>query len=120
MADEVTTPAGDRSGNHPAGSPASRQISWWPVYEYLRNHGYALTGHPIPGTPQWCELDDDDPAKLNAIVAYGLFFTLHLDTHQEALADASKTVAAAENWGHLAQRIHGRGDAYIPRIKEAS
>ena len=48
-----------------AGTP-SREVKFYPVYEMLS----PMLADPrlIPGTPVWCQLDDTDPAKWQAIL----------------------------------------------------
>lgn len=96
----------------------SRQVSWWPVHEFLTavlaqaNHG------PIPaaGSPAWCALPDGDPRKVLALAAAGEHAVLAWEIDQEARADASKTIAAAEDWPAVARCIRaGRGPSYVPR-----
>lgn len=71
---------------------------------------------PPAGTPAWNQLDDRDPRKLAAVLDGGRHWALRVDTHQEALADASKAIAATADWGEVARRmVNGRGGAYIKR-----
>lgn len=115
MTDRTT---GDRPFG--AGSPASQQVAWWPVHEFITELVAHTANVPAAGTPAWCALDDTDPAKLVALAAAGEYHVLRIETAQEHLAEASKSIAAAENWTALAQRIqNGRGTAYIPRRKTA-
>lgn len=103
-----------------AGSPASKQVSFEPVYELLS----PLLGDPglIPGTPVWCQLDDTDPAKWQAILWAAVWWTVAQDARQASQSDAATEISAAggPSWSALARRIaQGRGHAYIPR-REAS
>lgn len=108
---------GDRSvearPDRGAGTPASRQVSFEPVYELLS----PLLGDPglIPGTPVWCQLDDTDPAKWQAVLWAAVWWTVAQDARQAAQSDASREVCAAGGWTALSRRIaQGRGN-YIPR-----
>ncbi|OBK12970.1 hypothetical protein A5637_20670 [Mycolicibacterium fortuitum] len=110
-----------------AGSPASRQVAWFEVYSFAArfavNHDLDLLAsyEMIPGTPQWCQLADDDARKLMALVLGGVREALANDTRQEHIADAGKKICTAANWSALAQRIrNGRGDSYIPRRKRSA
>lgn len=92
----------------------SRQVSFEPVYELLS----PLLGDPglIPGTPVWCQLDDTDPAKWQAVLWAALWWTVAQDARQAAQSDAAREISAATDWSALARRIaQGRGHAYIPR-----
>ncbi|MCA4722618.1 DUF2742 domain-containing protein [Mycolicibacterium fortuitum] len=97
-----------------AGPPASRQVSFEPVYQLLS----PLLGDPglIPGTPVWCQLDDTDPAKWQAVLWAAVWWTLAQDARQAAQSDAAREISTAADWSALARRIaQGRGHAYIPR-----
>jgi len=100
----------DRGG----GAPSSRQVTYLPVYELLS----PLLGDPglIPGSPVWCQLDDTDPAKWQAILWAAVWWAVDQDTRQAALSDASREISAAADWSAIAKQIRaGRGDSYIPR-----
>lgn len=106
-----------------AGSPQSRQVAWFEVYRYAErlstSHGVGLDHLPLPGTPAWCGMDDDDARKLLALVLGGVREALNHDAAQEHLADASKKIATSEDWSALARRIaQGRGNAYVPRRRK--
>lgn len=92
----------------------SRQVTWLPVYELVA----PLLGEPglVPGTPAWMHLDDANPAKWSALLWAAVWWALDQDARQEAAADASKVVARAADWPHIARCIRaGRGGAYVPR-----
>lgn len=102
---------------------SSRQVSWWPCHEFIAAVVAQANVGPIPlaGTPAWLTLADDDPRKLLALAQAGEHHVLRLDLAQEAAAEASKTIAAAEDWPSVARCIRrGRGPAYIPRRKESA
>ena len=103
-----------KQGGRPfgAGSPASRQVSWWPVHEFVQ--ALDLPPLPFPGTPAW--QNASDAVKAMACIAAAEHYALLLDTRQERLADASKAIAAGENWAAVARSIHRRQSGlYIPR-----
>ena len=60
---------------------------------------------PVVGTPQWAALDDDDPLKLAACLAYSPHHALRIDTAQALRAVASQDISAAANWGAFGNRI---------------
>ncbi len=97
----------------------SRQVNWFEVYEFAerwvasKSFGDLDLQMPIAGTPQWCSLPDEDARKLLAVIFGGVREALANDTHQAALAEASRAVAASPNW-----RTRPRGASYIPRRKE--
>lgn len=101
----------------------SRQVSWPEVNRFITEIIKAANAGPLPlaGTPAWCALPDGDPAKLLALADAGQHAVLQWDITQTAAADASKTIAAAEDWPAVARSIRaGRGPAYIPRHKESA
>ncbi|MHC9292496.1 DUF2742 domain-containing protein [Mycobacterium sp. LTG2003] len=107
-----------------AGSPASRQVAWFETYSYAArlatSHDVNLNNLPIPGTPQWCGMPDDDARKLLALILGGVREALANDTHQMVMAEASQAISAAADWTAIANGIRRRQDAtrsgaYIPR-----
>ncbi|WP_372586861.1 DUF2742 domain-containing protein [Mycobacteroides abscessus] len=110
----VTDTTTGRHANLRAGSPASREISCTAVYQRLS----PLLGEPGPviGTPAWLQLDDTDPAAWRSVLWAALQWAVAQDARQEHLADASKAIAAGENWAAVARSIHRRQSGlYIPR-----
>lgn len=98
----------------------SRQVAWWPVHEFLAAMLAQANTGPLPpaGTPSWCALADDDPAKLLAVAAAGEHHILRVETAQAAHAEASRAVATAADWTAAARTHHRRataGHAHIPR-----
>ena len=109
-----------RAAHRGAGSLQSQQVSWFEVYSYATrfaaSHDVGLNHLPLPGTPQWCGLPDDDARKLLALVLGGVREALVNETRQERLADSAKAIASAVDCTALAQQIRsGRGTAYIER-----
>ncbi|WP_135356292.1 DUF2742 domain-containing protein [Mycolicibacterium sp. NCC-Tsukiji] len=106
----MTTNAGRRPFG--AGFPASQQISWWDVHQFVQ--ALDLPPLPFPGTPAWQHASD--AVKAMACIAAAEHYALLLDTRQERLADASKAIAAGENWAAVARNITRRNSGiYIPR-----
>lgn len=94
---------------------ASRQVSWWPVYQLLAGH---LGNQPpvIAGSAAWQQLPDDHPDKWAAVLWSAVWWALDTDIRQEQFADASRQIACAGGWSTLAHRIQsGRGPAYVER-----
>lgn len=104
-----------------AGAPPSQQVSWYETFTYAtqiaQQHHISIDSHlPIPGTPQWCGMPDDDARKMLALILGGVREALNHDTRQEQTADASRQISCTADWSATARRIHrGRGSAYIPR-----
>jgi len=96
----------------------SRRVYWPAVNKYLADlvAGVDLGPVPVAGTPAWMSLPDNDPRKLLALARAGEHHVLRCCLEQEAADDASKAIAAAEDWPAVARQIHaGRGRAYVPR-----
>ena len=93
----------------------SQQVSWWDTHLFITE----LTKHcddlPAAGTPAWCALTNDDSRKLLALAVAGEHHVLRVETAQEALAAASRTVSAAADWSAIANEIRRRREVYIPR-----
>lgn len=101
----------------PGHSPVSREVSWWPVHEFVAAL-VAQLDEPLPtaGTPTWCALSGGDPRKLLALAVAGEHHVLRLELDQNASSEASKAVAAACDWGRVSNAtLRGRGPNYIPR-----
>lgn len=95
-----------------AGSPASRQVAWWPVHAFVRELVPNPETLPFPGTPAW--LQAPDGIKALACIAAAEHYALAIDTRQQQLADASRAIAAAPDW-----HTQPRSNAYIPRSRTA-
>lgn len=102
-----------------AGSPASRQVSWYETFSYASRfaaqHGVGLDHLPIAGTPQWCGMADDDARKLLSLVLGGVREALNHDVAQEHRAEASREVSTSADWSAISRRIRCRNEVYIPR-----
>jgi hypothetical protein len=105
----------------PDGDPtASRQVDWWSVCEFVEPLLAHVGCWPMAGTVTWRQLDDTDPAKWAALLDAARHHSLHVDTAQTALAEASRAIASGADWS-AAGRAHRRrahaitSGAYIPR-----
>jgi hypothetical protein len=97
-------------------STGSRMVSWFTVFEFVAPLLARLDSWPAAGTPEWCELDDEDPKKLAGVLEAGIHWSLRVDAEQTARAEASQDISAAADWSAVARTTRtGRGDAYIPR-----
>lgn len=97
-------------------STGSRAVSWWAVHEFVAPILERTGAWPMVGTPEWCSLPVDHPARIAALFDAARHWALRVETAQQARAEAAKDVAQAEDWGAVAQRIrNGRGPAYVPR-----
>lgn len=98
----------------------SRSVSWWPVHQLVAALVAQAGTVPTAGTPAWRALADDDPTKLLAVAVAGEHHVLRMEIAQEALAEASKAIAAIADWPATARATRRRADAirsgaYIPR-----
>ncbi|WP_236595377.1 DUF2742 domain-containing protein, partial [Mycobacterium intracellulare] len=60
---------------------------------------------PMVGSVEWCALAHDDPRKLAAVFDAAQHWALRVETAQEARAEASHTISAAEDWSTIANAI---------------
>jgi hypothetical protein len=109
-------PAGDRAAQTDnTDDIASRQVSWWDVHERVTPLLREIGSWPMAGTPAWCELDDDDPVKLAALLDAAQHHALRVETAQAALADASRAVSDFADWPAISSRIRQREEFYAAR-----
>lgn len=107
----LTTPIDD-----PDVTPAaSQQVSWWSVHTFVAAILNQVNGWPMLGTPAWCALACDDPRKWAALLDGAQHWSLHVETCQEAHADASRAVSGAVDWAALGREINRRADFYAAR-----
>jgi hypothetical protein len=93
----------------------SQQTSWWSVHEHVAPMLEQVGSWPAIGTPAWCQLPDDDPAKVAALYDAARHWALRLECHQFARREASRDIAAGTNWSGIAQSVRARAGVYIPR-----
>lgn len=93
---------------------ASRQVSWWPVYDYInrqrRRFGALELSGPLLGTPAWVVLPDDHPAKLSAVLNAAEAVAYSVNADQAAAAAASRAISAAADWSAIAKANRDRAD----------
>ncbi|MEN4476862.1 DUF2742 domain-containing protein [Mycolicibacterium cosmeticum] len=94
----------------------TRAVDWYPVHRLVGPILESVESWPTAGTLPWHGLADHDPAKWCALLDAAQIWALETQLRQEAMAEASKQIAAAQDWAVQAQRILGRtGASYIPR-----
>lgn len=96
-------------------SNSSRQVNWLTVHEFVQQVLAAAGSWPMVGTPAWCLLDDNDPVKIAAVYDAAQHHALRLDLNQEALAQASRDVSAADDWSQVAREMVQRNSFYAAR-----
>lgn len=92
-------------------------VSWWAVHEVVSQLLDKVDWWPLIGTPEWCALDDNDPAKLASLYDAAQHWALRVETCQQARCEASKDIAASLDWWADAKASRRRSSAYIPRKK---
>jgi hypothetical protein len=120
--DEGGGPANDRATTsdltrcaHDTALISSQQVSWWPVHEHVADKLAQVQSWPTVGTPAWCVLDDDDPAKLAALFDAAQHWALRLETCQQARCDASREISDAADWSAVAKETFVRNSFYAAR-----
>jgi hypothetical protein len=96
-------------------STSSQQVAWWSVHVFVAERLERVGDWPMAGTPAWCALADDDPAKSAALLDAAQHWALRVETCQEAHCDASRQVSDAVDWSALAREINERTDFYGAR-----
>ncbi|HYB35860.1 MAG TPA: DUF2742 domain-containing protein [Mycobacterium sp.] len=101
----------DTQSNTRAAAVASQQVSWWSVHEHVAALLGAVRSWPMAGTPQWCALPDEDPAKLAAIFDAAQHWALRVETRQTAECVASHAISTA---AHALAALFDRLGRYEP------
>ena len=109
---KTSTP--DSNGSTPR-AVSSQQVSWWSVHEHVVPLLESVGSWPMVGTPAWCALNADDPAKLAAIYDAAQHWSLRLETAQEAACQASRDISAAEDWSARSREVLVRRAFYDAR-----
>ena len=107
MTDKNTVEARTLTG---AGSPASQEVQWWPVHQFLEAAVAQANCGPLPtaGTPAWAELADGDPRKVLALALDGEHWVLRKQIGQEIRAQAAEDVQGGEDWTTVARQVQRR------------
>lgn len=93
-------------------SCSSQQVSFWEVHTWVQNYLDTVSDYPMCGTPAWCRLPDDSPLKLAA--ALDAAHALRMECAQEAMAEASRAIAASTDWAAV-----GREAAQLNAFRKA-
>jgi hypothetical protein len=78
-------------------------VSWWLVHEFVCPFLDSVDSWPLAGSVAWCSLNDDDPIKWVSLFDAAQHHALRMETAQQALANASRDVAAAADWSAIAR-----------------
>ncbi|MCF3939070.1 DUF2742 domain-containing protein [Gordonia tangerina] len=89
-------------------------------YPEVRNYVQRLVGEhggpaPIAGSPTWCALSDDNPAKLLAVLHCGTRWVLEeamasIDERRLAEKAAAVEVSQAADWARVGSEIRRRDE----------
>lgn|GEM_PF-1221190 len=95
----------------------SQQVNWWSCHTFIEAAVRQANIGPLPlaGTPLWCSLAEGDPRKLLALAVAGEHHALRMETAQQAVADASREIAAVADWSRVAREIQQRSNFYAER-----
>ena len=66
----------------------------------------------MAGTPAWCALGDDDPAKLAALLDAAQHHALRVENCQQAKCEASREISAAADWPAIARELRDINEFY--------
>lgn len=92
-----------------AGIPASREVRWWPVHEFISALvAQTNTALPTAGTPAWAALADNDPEKILSLAVAGEHHVLRTEIGQEERAQAAEDVWSGEDWSQVARQVQRR------------
>jgi hypothetical protein len=94
---------------------SSQQVSWWDVHLFVEQLLAEVGDWPMAGTPEWCALDDDDPAKTAALLDAAQHWILRVETCQAAECEASSDVSAAADWGQIGRQIRQHNEFYAEK-----
>jgi hypothetical protein len=118
----VNPPNRQERGAHQRTFPgySSAAVSWWSVHEHVSPFLESAGTWPMAGTPDWCGLPDDHPAKLAALLDAAQHWALRVETCQVAESEASHAISAAVDWSAVARANLRHANAvasgaYIPR-----
>jgi hypothetical protein len=99
----------------------SRQVAWAAVYRFIEHQLPEPGSLPLPGTPAWCAMSDDDQAKRDALLWPVIYWAITEDARQTAMCEASRAISASHGRciAEEARLLHRRGGvSYHPRRKE--
>jgi hypothetical protein len=109
----------------------ARQVSWRQVHRFVQPVLNQVHDWPMVGTAPWCNLSNEDPRKWCSLLDGAQHWALRVEGCQEALAAASRAIAAAvplvdddllsvktkpvTTWKAVAQEIQRRNGFYATR-----
>jgi Protein of unknown function (DUF2742) len=94
---------------------SAQSTSWWDVHQFVQPCLDQVGGWPLIGSPEWCLLPDDHPAKWAALLDAAQHWALRVETCQVAECEASHEVSAAADWGHIGRQIRAHNEFYAQK-----
>lgn len=90
-----------------AGLPASQEVRWWPVHQFIEAAVAQANYGPLPiaGTPAWAALADGDPRKLLSLARSGEHHVLRTEIGQEKRAQAAEDVWEGTDWSAVSRQV---------------
>lgn len=83
---------------------SSRSVDFSSVCEWVAPRMDSVEDWPGLGTAEWRSLPADDPRRWAAVLDAARHWALVLERNQTAMAEASRAVSAAADWGKIARR----------------
>lgn len=100
----------------------SQQVNWLSVNEFVEPLLAEVCDWPMAGSPAWCNLPVDHPAKWAALLDASRHHALRVETCQAAECQASRDISAAADWSAIGRRIRQHREfhaarPYLKRVK---
>jgi hypothetical protein len=93
----------------------SQQVSWSEVHAFVLPRLIEAIDWPMIGSPAWCRLDDEDPAKWASVLDAAQQWALRVEYFQQARCEASHDISGAVNWPAMARYLHRREEFFADR-----
>lgn len=87
---------------------SARSVNWLTVHRFVATVLDQVNGWPMAGTPAWCSLAHEDPAKWAALLDAAQHHALRVQMAQEVLAEASQEISGSADWRGIAQEVSQR------------
>jgi hypothetical protein len=94
---------------------SSQQVNWQHVHLFVQPLLTEVGSWPTAGTPEWCALPDDSPAKWAALLDAAQHWALRVETCQIARCEASSQLLAAWDWGQIGRQIRAHNEFYAAK-----
>jgi hypothetical protein len=91
---------------------------WFEVHYINRQRrqlGALELSGPALGSPAWCALPEEHPAKLSAVLNAAEAAAYAISADQAAEAEASRAVSASADWAAIARAVRRRDAFYADK-----